>query len=83
MTSDKNSTSAWDDAVSMLKAVKGTWLLITFFVGALFWARDTVEVYHHLPGVVAQQAARIEALEKGHCPEGSMTASLVPDHEAF
>ncbi|MEM9145462.1 MAG: hypothetical protein AAGC57_04625 [Pseudomonadota bacterium] len=83
MTSDNNNASAWDDAVSMLKAVKGSWLLITFFAGALFWARDTLEVYHHLPGVVADQAARIEALEERSCPEVAMTAALATDEDAF
>ncbi|MEM7496985.1 MAG: hypothetical protein AAF371_03205 [Pseudomonadota bacterium] len=70
MTADDKKRSAWFEAVAVLRGVKGAWLLLTFFAGALIWARDTVEFYHRLPDVVAEIAMRLERLETLACRPG-------------
>lgn len=38
------------------------WILVAAFATALFWARDTAEVYMDLPAAVSRQESRIAAL---------------------
>ncbi|MEL7140158.1 MAG: hypothetical protein AAFP67_13965 [Pseudomonadota bacterium] len=78
MTADDKKRGAWFEAMAVVRRVRGTWLALTFFAGALFWARDTLEVYHHLPDVVAELVVRLEAIEARACrpSEGFMAAEL-------
>lgn len=70
MNADDKKRNVWFEAMAVIRGVKGAWLLLTFFAGALFWARDTLEVYHHLPDVVAELVARLDALEARACRPG-------------
>lgn len=62
MTADDAGKVAFDGVWVTLKRIKEQWLLLVFMAGALFWARDTIDQYLPLPGLVGGLAARVEAI---------------------
>ena len=53
--------------MAALRKLKGFWLLATFALGGLFWARDMWVTLQAIPATVAAHAERIEALEAQDC----------------
>ena len=63
MTAEMAGKAAVEGVWTTLRRLKEQWVLLTFFAGALIWARDTWDEFAALPALMREQAGGLAALE--------------------
>jgi len=63
MTAEMAGKAAVEGVWTTLKRMREQWMLLTFFAGAAFWARDTWDEFAPLPALAREQTRQLVHLE--------------------
>ena len=63
MTAEMAGKAAVEGVGTTLRRLRDHWLVLAFFAGALFWARDTWDEFAAVPALMREQTAGLAAVE--------------------
>lgn len=63
MTAEMAGKAAVEGVFATLRRVREQWMLVTFFAGAVLWARDVWDEFAPLPALVREQTGQLGRLE--------------------
>lgn len=64
MTAETAGKAAVEGVGTTLRRLRDQWLVLAFFAGTLFWARDTWDEFAALPALMREQVAGLAAVER-------------------